>query len=215
MEHLYTVGCSTLSLDEFVRNLKQNNINVIADVRSVPYSHATPQFNREILKERLKRERILYGDFSKEFGARRSEPAVYEGNQVSFERTKELPEFSEGIKRIQKGLSMGYSIALMCTEKNPLDCHRFSLVARGIYEKTGLLASHILSNGSVVTTAMLEGQMLRKFGKEQDLFSSDTDRIREAYGILNKKIGYVLPQPREQFSEEGVDDYEKDIYMFG
>ncbi|MEE1267841.1 MAG: hypothetical protein UHJ46_04580, partial [Treponema sp.] len=47
-----------------------------------------------------------------------------------FKKTRQLPAFLEGVKRIQKGLEMGYSIGLMCTEKNPLACHRFSLVAR-------------------------------------------------------------------------------------
>ena len=130
MGQLFTIGCSILSLDDFIRNLKINKINVIADVRSIPYSRITPQFNKENLQERLRKEHILYGEFSKEFGARRTEFCAYEDNQVSFKKTMQLPAFLEGVKRIQKGLEMGYSIGLMCTEKNPLACQRFSLVAR-------------------------------------------------------------------------------------
>ena len=213
MGQLYTIGCSILSLDDFIRNLKINGITVIADVRSVPYSRATPQFNRELLKERLKKERIIYGDFSKEFGARRKEFNAYDNNQVSFEKTKNLPEFIKGVERICNGLSMGYNIALMCTEKNPLECHRFSLVSRGIFEKNRVLSYHILSDGSIVTTEQLEKKMLAELRIQPDLFSNDSDQLKEAYKLINKKIGYLLPQKEEILDKEEF--YEKDVCMFG
>lgn len=215
MEQLYTIGCSILSLDDFVRNLKANDINVVADVRSVPYSRTTPQFNRESLKERLKKERIMYGDFSKEFGARRTECNAYKNNQVSFEKTKKLPEFIKGIQRIQNGVNMGYSIALMCTEKNPLECHRFSLVSRGIFEKTGIQAVHILTDGSFVATEQLEKKVIEKFGLQEDLFSDSSERLKEVYELLNKKIGYILPKQNSIETEKEAYTYDKDIYMFG
>ncbi|MBD5413314.1 MAG: DUF488 domain-containing protein [Treponema sp.] len=215
MKQLYTIGCSILSLDDFIRNLKSNGINVVADVRSVPYSRTTPQFNRELLKERLKKERIIYGDFSKEFGARRTEFNAYKNNQVSFEKTKKLPEFMKGIQRIQNGLNMGYSIALMCTEKNPLECHRFSLVSRGIFEKTGIQAIHILADTSFVSTEQLEKEIIEKFGLQEDLFSDSSERLKEAYELLNKKIGYILPTQNSIEMEKEAYTYDKDIYMFG
>ena len=161
-------------------------------MRSIPYSKTTPQFNKEELMYMLKKERILYMDFSREFGARRSELYAYIDNQVSFDKTKELPIFLDGVKRIEKGLSLGYKIALMCTEKNPLDCHRFSLVARGIYEKTGITCLHVLGNGLVKETGALEQEMLKEFNLEQDLFLDEQDRLKQGYKLLNKKIGYTL-----------------------
>ena len=215
MGQLFTIGCSILSLDDFIRNLKINKINVIADVRSIPYSRITPQFNKENLQERLRKEHILYGEFSKEFGARRTEFCAYEDNQVSFKKTRQLPAFLEGVKRIQKGLEMGYSIGLMCTEKNPLACHRFSLVARGIFEQTRIEASHVLTDASIVSTEVLENQMLKDFNLEQDFFSDRNERIESAYNLLNKKIGYVLPQKEESCDKEEMNSNAKDIYMFG
>lgn len=201
---LYTIGCSTLSQSDFILNLKKYNINAIADVRSVPYSKMTPQFNREELKTQLGKNRILYRDFSKEFGARRIEKTVYDENgKVSFDKTMELQIFLDGIKRIEKGLSMGYSIALMCTEKNPLDCHRFSLVARGIYEKSGIACSHILTSGDIIETKELEDEMLKKFCFENELFSDSAKRLREAYEKLNEEIGYkpTLKSEKEKSGE--------------
>lgn len=217
MGQLYTIGCSKLTLDEFLVNLKKNHIDVVADVRSVPYSRITPQFNRDSLKLSLRNEKVLYGDFSKEFGARRIESAAYYKNQVSFDKTKELISFSNGIKRIEKGLSMGYSIALMCTEKDPLQCHRFSLVSRGIFEKLGISCSHIMTDGSIRTTESLEEEMLKALGIEEDLFLDYNMRLKIGYEYLNKKIGYVLPisLTASEKVEENENSYEEDIYMFG
>lgn len=210
---LYSIGCSTLPLSDFIQNLKNHNINVIADVRSVPYSKTTPQFNKEELIRALRKNHILYGDFSKEFGARRTEFSVYENGMVSFEKTKELQIFIDGITRIEKGLSMGYSIALMCTEKNPLDCHRFSLVSRGIYEKAGIECEHILTSSDVIKTNQLENEMLQKFHLETDLFLSRDERIKDAYRLLNENIGYKLPLVQESNDSEGEIINDKNIYM--
>lgn len=216
MGGLYTIGCSVLSQSDFIRNLKINNINVVADVRSSPYSKVTPQFNREELKILLKKNKILYGDFSKEFGARREEPFVYEKRQVSFEKTKQLPIFLEGVQRIKKGLDMGYSIALMCTEKYPLDCHRFSLVARGIYEDTGIECQHILTSGGIKKTSELENEMLKKFNLETDLFLDYKARVKMAYKFINEEIGYILPLTLDNNEETCKEiEHEKNIYMFG
>lgn len=216
MGGLYTIGCSVLSQSDFIRNLKINNINVVADVRSSPYSKVTPQFNREELKILLKKNKILYGDFSKEFGARREESFVYEKRQVSFEKTKQLPIFLEGVQRIKKGLNMGYSIALMCTEKYPLDCHRFSLVARGIYEETGIECQHILTSGGIKKTSELENEMLKKFNLETDLFLDYKARVKMAYKFINEEIGYILPLTRDNNEETCKEiEHEENICMFG
>lgn len=215
MEFLYTIGCSTLSQNDFIRNLKVHNINVIADVRSIPYSKITPQFNKEELIKLLRNNRIIYIDFSKEFGARRIETSVYENGKVSFEKTKKLQVFSDGIKRLEKGLSMGYSIALMCTEKNPLSCHRFSLVSRGIYEKTGIECKHILTSSDVIKSSELENEMLRKFNLEADLFLSYEERVKEAYKLLNEEIGYRQTLKTLNENLEGEFSNEKNIYMLG
>lgn len=193
MAKLYTIGCSDLSLEDFVRLLKKYRISTVADVRSVPYSKYTSQFNKEVIKNFLKTNNILYGEFGKEFGARRKELEAYNGSQVSFLKTAELPIFLSGVERIKKGLGLGYSIALMCTEKNPLDCHRFSLVAKGIWDKEKIPCEHILCDGNIKTTDELEQEMIDLFDIQPSLFD-DSNQIDTAYNLLNKKIGFVLPE---------------------
>ena len=40
---LYTIGHSTLEIDDFLALLKENYIQVLIDVRSQPYSRLKPQ----------------------------------------------------------------------------------------------------------------------------------------------------------------------------
>ena len=47
MNKIYTIGHSNQSLDEFYEMLKNQGITCIIDVRSMPYSKYTSQFNKE------------------------------------------------------------------------------------------------------------------------------------------------------------------------
>ena len=47
---LYTVGHSNQSIEVFFQLLESQRIDTILDVRSMPYSKYTPQFNEEALK---------------------------------------------------------------------------------------------------------------------------------------------------------------------
>ena len=49
--NLYTVGHSNQSIDDFLYLIKETRINCILDIRSVPYSKHTPQFNKENIQK--------------------------------------------------------------------------------------------------------------------------------------------------------------------
>ena len=57
---LYSVGHSNQSQEEFLQLLLAHDVNCIVDVRSVPASKYTPQFNMEPLKWFLKSHDIQY-----------------------------------------------------------------------------------------------------------------------------------------------------------
>ena len=203
---LYTVGHSNQSQEEFLELLKSHDINCIVDVRSVPASKYTPQFNMESLKWFLKSHEIQYLYFGDEFGARRTDSLDADG-QVNFEMAVETPNFKRGVERLTKGLEKGFSIALMCSESNPLECHRFSLVSRYFYDK-GLDVQHILKGTELAPHKVLEEQMIAEFLRSKkfhvsevdELFGSYTleDQRRDAYRKKNREIGFRLT-----LSEEG------------
>jgi len=57
---IYTIGHSTRTLDELVAALRSFEIRTLVDVRTVPRSRHTPQFNREDLGPRLRDRGIDY-----------------------------------------------------------------------------------------------------------------------------------------------------------
>ena len=49
----FTVGHSTSQLEEFVGFLVPANVELVADVRTVPRSRTNPQYNRDVLPQTL------------------------------------------------------------------------------------------------------------------------------------------------------------------
>lgn len=204
---LYSIGHSNQTQEEFLALLVQFGINCIVDVRSVPASKYSPQFNQDTLKWFLKSHGVLYLNFGDEFGARRTD-SINEEGQVDFELAVTTPNFQQGALRLMKGLEKGYQIALMCSEADPLECHRFSMVSRYFYEK-GLDVQHILKDGLLASHESLEKEMInqylhsRKYHlSEVDLLFgtySDEEQRRDAYRLKNKEIGYM---PQLQLEEE-------------
>ena len=196
---IYTIGHSNQSLDEFLKKLLAYNINCVIDVRSIPASKYSSQFNKDTLEYFLKRHQIRYEFFGAEFGAKRMDSINDEG-QVDFEMAIQTPLFQKGVERFHL-LSANNTIAFMCSEVHPLDCHRFSLVARYFYEH-GYEVHHILKDEESVTHEQLENKMVRKYihskkSKLQEideLFGTYTskDQLRDAYRLKNKEIGYRI-----------------------
>jgi uncharacterized protein (DUF488 family) len=191
MGELFTVGSSNQNIDDFIKLLQLHEVNFLVDVRSVPHSRFAPQFNEQNLKNELKKKSIQYSSFKTEFGARRLEMAAYIDGRVSFDAVKELDVFKSGVNRIAVGIKKGYRIALMCTEKNPIECHRFVLVSRNIELAVRIRANHILIDGSLKSTEELEDLMLDKYGLKFDLFHSDRSAlVKLAYKKAGETIAY-------------------------
>jgi len=57
---IYTIGYSNVDFKEFLDLLKGKGIEVLVDVRSVPFSRYALQFSRENIEKELKDENIEY-----------------------------------------------------------------------------------------------------------------------------------------------------------
>jgi len=197
---LKTIGHSNQTQEELLALLRMHDVNCIVDVRSVPASKYSPQFNEEELKRFLKRNGIAYLHFGKEFGARRAD-CIDDGGQVDFEMAVQTSAFLQGVERLYKGVEMGYRISLMCSEADPLECHRFSLVSRYFYER-GFEVSHILKGGNLATHEDLENEMILQYlhcknhhlPEVDELFGSYSKEMqrRDAYRMKNKEIGFCI-----------------------
>ena len=199
---LYSVGHSNLSQEEFLELLNAHDINCVVDVRSVPASMYTPQFNMETLKWFLKSHNIQYLHFGAEFGARRTD-CLDADNQVNFEMAVETPNFKRGVERLMKGFEKGFHISLVCSEADPLECHRFSLVSRYFYDM-GMDVQHILKDGGLVSHKALEEEMIHVFLHSKKYHVSEIDELfgsytaenqrRDAYRQKNREIGYRMEE---------------------
>ncbi|GAB4196184.1 MAG: DUF488 domain-containing protein [Phycisphaeraceae bacterium] len=189
---IFTVGHSTHEWETFLGLLKQHGVTAVADVRSQPFSRL-PEYNRDALAAGLKREGIQYVPLGRELGARRDEPECYVDGQAVYERVAELPLFREGIERLLKGTER-FTIALMCAEKEPLDCHRTVLVCRHL-RPYGAHIQHILADGAIEEHTDAEKRLMRMMKITPDLFRPDVkeeDLIEQAYEARGKEIAYRM-----------------------
>jgi uncharacterized protein (DUF488 family) len=186
---VFTIGHSTHPLDRFMALLKQHNITALCDIRSRPYSRINPQFNRENLKKSLREQGIVYVFLGKELGAQSEDASCYLLGKVQYDRLAKTNLFRKGLDRVREGMK-GYRLALMCAEKDPLECHRSILVARHL-EALHTMVEHILDDGSLESHGKALNRLLRQLQlPEQDLFRSREDMIEEAYRIQSERIAY-------------------------
>ncbi|MPZ44523.1 MAG: DUF488 family protein [Betaproteobacteria bacterium] len=195
MHTILTIGHSSHPIAEFVRLLSDHQIDVVADVRSSPYSKRNPQFSRESLQKSLKDQGVKYLFLGRELGARRTERECYVQGKAEYERIAELPAFNDGVRRLLKGAS-DYRIALMCAEQDPLTCHRTVLVCRHL-KKHGLALGHILPDGNVESHEQVEHRLMLEEGEnpsQADIFAVaenlDSALLR-AYTARGNKIAYL------------------------
>lgn len=188
-EQVLTIGHSNHSSERFVALLKQHDVTALVDVRSHPYSRYLPQFCRDTLREMLHQQGIAYVFLGKELGARSQNPACYINGKVQYNRLAQEAQFSQGIERIRQGTKR-YRIALMCAEKDPIDCHRAILVARHV-AKAGLPVSHIHASGELESHDQMEMRLLKLLKMpEGDMFKSREEYVESAYLTQGERIAY-------------------------
>jgi uncharacterized protein (DUF488 family) len=195
-----TIGHSTHSFDAFVKLLKRHGVTALADVRSAPFSRFNPQFNKNVLERALKLHGIKYVFLGRELGARSSDPSSYENGRVQYARLAHTDKFREGIERVMRGAAE-HRIALMCAEREPLECHRTLLVATALDEQ-GVRVSHILGDGGLETHRLAMERLLDVTGlPREDLFRSREELISQALARQEEKIAYVDERLATEASE--------------
>lgn len=204
MSEIYTIGYSGFKLEDFICVLKSYNINGLIDVRSTPVSKYYTDYNKQELSASLKKMDIAYRNYKYEFGARQTEHKYYPNGYLDFKLFAKSERFQEGMNRLISAMPSGFRFALMCSEKDPISCHRTIMVAREFNER-GILAKHILADGSICTQLDIENRLVDMYFPDRDqlsLFGSPLtwdEMVSESYIQQNKRIGYKLDQDEEEF----------------
>jgi len=203
VQPIYTVGHSSQSIAAFIGLLHSHEVEVIADVRSRPYSRRFPHFATMSLQASLAAVHIRYVFLGRELGARREEPECYVDGQASYDRIAKLPAFAVGIERLLQGAQQ-YRVALLCAEQDPLTCHRTILVCRELQkyapQQSALSIRHILRTGEIEDQQQAERRLVEEeLGKElgrsdqADLFARGPDfpqLLQQSYERRASRIAY-------------------------
>ena len=153
-------------------NLERNGIKTVADVRSTPQSRHVPHFNQDRLERALEKLGIRYAFMGAALGGRPSSSRMYdEQGRVRYDRMALENTFRQALRELQQTAGQGQT-TIMCTEGDPLRCHRTLMVAQEL-EKAGTPVSHILTDGSLVTHQRLMERLMRQLG-----FPQESDRTR-------------------------------------
>ncbi len=129
---LFSIGHSNHTEQKFVDLLVQHGIEVLADVRTQPFSRYNPQFNDTNLKHSLEAAGIRYLFLGHELGGRPpGSDMLDDAGHALYHRMAESPLFLSGIERLEREVAE-HRVAMMCSEEDPAVCHRHLLVARVI-----------------------------------------------------------------------------------
>lgn len=195
---LYSIGHSNHDLDHFLRLLTQHEIEVLVDVRSSPYSQFAPQYNREELRRSIQASNRKYLFFGEELGGRpRREDFYDDDGRVLYNRVAESDEFLSGIHRVVHGASR-FRVALMCSEENPLHCHRRLLVGRVLRSK-GIRIDHIRGDGRIQSEVEV-AQSERKAVETPSLFGAIEEPEEEEWKSIRSVLRRRTPASSSDFS---------------
>ena len=184
---IHTVGHSNHDLEYFLRLLK--GADVVCDVRSHPVSRRFPHFSRQPLAAALEQSGRDYVWMGRELGGRGN--CRMADGRMDYRAAARLPEFQSGIRRALD-LAEERRPVLMCSERDPMTCHRALLVCRAL-RHAGADIRHILADGRIETHAQMEERLMDMFERPPLLAAADD--LERAYDWLAQKIAHRRPLP--------------------
>ena len=159
---LFTVGHSNHSIERFLHLLKAHGIQHLVDVRSAPYSRRVPHFDKNIIAETLSGQEIRYTFMGRNLGGRPSDPRHYHQNgRANYRQMREAQKFQASLDWLMEA-ARNSTAAVMCSEKDPRNCHRTLLVGHEL-RKRGPGVLHILDDGEILEHDKLVAGLATKF----------------------------------------------------
>jgi uncharacterized protein (DUF488 family) len=144
MKMIYTIGHSNITQEPFIEILKSFEIQLVIDVRSLPYSKFVPHFNRENIKTALNDNSVEYIFMGNYIGGKPKNKKYYQNGKVNYDLIAKSSYYKEGIDKIIE-LNNDNNMVLMCSEEDPYNCHRHNLITQTLVKK-GLEVVHIRKN---------------------------------------------------------------------
>jgi hypothetical protein len=204
---LLSVGHSNHETEIFLALLRQARVTAIADVRSSPFSRRLPQYNRSELEALLSQHDIVYVFLGDQLGGRPRDLDLYDAEgRVDYERVRATAFFRKGLERLLMGTEE-YTVAMLCSEEDPLDCHRGLMIAPALGE-LNVAPQHLRKDGRLESTSEMEERLLTetRVGEAErgGLFQlSDEDRraiLAEAYRVMARRKAFQIQRGPDEIS---------------
>lgn len=193
---VYTVGHSNLDFPHFLKLLRDARIELLMDVRSRPQRARVAQFSQSVLEKLLEPEGISYLFLGEELGGRPEDPEVYRPDGlVDYRARRKSYAFGAGLERVLRELERR-TLALMCAEEDPLECHRFLMVSPELVA-VGVRPLHIRKGSQIETQEAAETRLLVSNGfgdvASNTLFShARAEVLEKAYDLQAEKFGFRI-----------------------
>jgi hypothetical protein len=143
-----TAGHSNQALEDLIDRLRRHRVEAVVDARSQPYSRYSPHFGRESLERAVRRAAMQYLFMGDTLGGRPSDRACYNAEgKVQYDWVEEQEFYRKGIERLLSGIAR-YRVCLLCSEEDPIRCHRRLLVGRTL-QRRGVFVQHIRREGGL------------------------------------------------------------------
>lgn len=178
---LFSIGHSNQSFQSLVGLLERHRVEVVADVRTSPYSRYSPQFNRRDLRFGLAEAGFRYVFLGKELGGH-PEGDFYKKGRIEYGRVAKTDWFQAGLDRLCDGITR-FRTAILCSEEDPSNCHRFVLITRALKDR-GVEVAHIRGDGAIQRTEEIS-QFDPEY-KEVSLFGEETSSWISTRSVLPK-----------------------------
>ena len=174
---IYTIGYGSRSIAELIEVLHQHEIAYLIDVRSAPYSRYKPEFSKAPLANELEQHGIRYVFMGDTLGGRPDDETCYVNGKIDYEKVKAMEFYQHGIQRLHSAFSQQQSIALMCSEGKPEDCHRCKLIGATLTTQN-IPVIHIDENDKHLTQEQI---IERLTGGQLSMFGEGTFQSRKKY----------------------------------
>ena len=155
MTGIFTIGHSNHELQSFLNILRRNNIQVLVDIRSDPYSRYASQFNKAEFQRAVEAAGIEYRYSGASIGGKPKDSSLYtSAGKLDYDKLASTPSFQNELKALVD-LAETKRIVLMCSEADPACCHRERIIAR-VLRSWGLRVMHIMPDGTATETEQKE-----------------------------------------------------------
>ncbi len=154
---ILTIGYGGRGTIEFLELLTRYQIELLVDVRTVPYSGYYADFCKDALSRKLTDNGIAY-QWLKALGGRPDDDDCFVGGKLNASRCEKRDWYQRGIARL-KTLAREQRVAIMCSEKDPAHCHRSFVLGATLAKDASFAMLHIDKAGELKTQAALEGEI--------------------------------------------------------